>query len=368
MDHKWEQSSTKRRLFHKIIIALFFLASLLFFLYLPLIVSFEEKSINVYMFTEYISSESIRDFEKQTGIKVYVQYYDSNEEMYAKFKINEGIGYDLIAPSDYMVELMGKDGLLQKIDHTKLSHFKELDPALLNHYFDQGNNYSIPITWTVYGIIYDTLLLTNPHANVGFEYLFKKPESLVQEGLVKNPYHVCMYDDPREAFLIAAHFLLGKIHDLSEQEFAAVEKLLVKQKKWVECYTNFGLRYFLEGNIASVAVTSSRYVGSILNGGSGRFKFKIPESGGLFVIENFAIPVHSKKAAMVHKFIDFMISRKYCTDHFNEYGGNPVNKNSYQDIDQQFLPSKEVLDKLFLVNNELPLRKIEEMWLRVKTA
>jgi len=368
MNKLLEQSSPWRRLFDKVLIVLFVLFVLLFFLYLPSVVRFEEKSINVYMFTEYISPDSIRDFEKETGIKVYVQYCESNEELYAKFKVNEGIGYDLIAPSDYMVQLLMRDDLLQKIDQKKLTNFAQLDPAMLHHYFDPDNSYSVPLTWSVYGIVYDKLLLTNPTANIGFDYIFKNPEDLVHSMLVKKPYEICMFDDPREVFLLAAHYLLKKITNLNEQDFAAVEHLLINQKRWVECYTNFGLRYFLEGNIISCAVTSSRYVSSILEAGSGRFGFKIPESGSMFVIENFAIPVHSKKTAMVHKFIDFMISRKYCTVHFNEYGGNPVNKESYQDIDRQFFPNDELFNKLFLIHNELPLRKIEEMWLRVKTA
>jgi spermidine/putrescine transport system substrate-binding protein len=365
-----------RRILNKIFIAILFIAGLLFFLYLPTTIRFlmEEKSISVYMFTEFISPTAIRDFEKETGVKVYVQYYESNEELCAKFKINEGVGYDLITPSDYMVEILKKNELLQKIHSEKLSHFCKLDSRVLHRYFDEHNEYSIPLTWSVYGIVFDRFLFKKSDVNVGFDFIFKNPEDLFRMGLITKPYKVCMFDDPREVFLLAALYLFGKVKGLNEKDWAAVESLLIDQKQWVECYTNFGLRYFLEGNIVSFAVMSSRYLSHILETNNVRFGFSVPKNGSLLVIENFAIPVHSKKTLWVHKFIDFMISRKYSTYHFDKYGGNPVNTGSYRDINQkyfgklQFFPSDELFDKLYLIHNELPLRKLEEMWLRVKTA
>lgn len=375
--NQWRESTTLfRRILNKIFITIVFLLSLLFFLYLPNTIRFfsEEKSINVYMFTEFISPTSLRDFEKETGIKVYVQYYESNEELYAKLKINQGVGYDLITPSDYMVDILRHDGLLQKIDRKKLSNFNELDSRLMQRYFDPSNNYSVPLTWSVYGIIYDKLLLKNKNTEVGFDFIFKNPEDLLRMKLVNKLYKICMFDDPREVSLLTALYLLGRVKNLQEKDWIAIESLLVDQKQWVECYTNFGLRYFLEGNIVSFAAMSSRYVSRIIDANNDRFNFVIPAKGSLMVIENFAIPVHSKKSFWVHKFIDFMISRKSGTLHFNEYGGNPANKFSCQEVDKQnikkiqFFPNDELFNKLYLIHNELPVKKIEEMWLRVKTA
>ncbi len=352
------------------------MACLLFLLYLPKTIRFltEEKSINIYIFTEFISPTAIRDFEKTTGIKVHVQYYESNEELYAKFKINEGEGYDLITPSDYMVETLKKDRLLQKIEFEKITCWKEINPRLLGHYFDQNNEYSVPLTWSVYGIIYDKFLLKQNTTNIGFDFIFKNPKELLLMGLAEKTYKICMLDDLREVFLIAMLYLFGTVKEIKKEDWLAIEHLLIKQKEWVECYTNFGLKYFLEGNIISFAVMSSRYAARIFDENNVRFSFAIPKNGSLFVIENFAIPIHSKKASWVYKFINFMNSRKYNTYHFNEYGGSPVIIDSYQDINQkyfkslQFFPDDELFNKLYLIHNNLPMRKIEEVWLRVKTA
>ncbi len=368
---------TGRRIINQLLVAAFFLVVMLFFLYLPVLIHWGEDAeqfINVYMFTEFVAPESVRAFEKETGIKVNIQYYESNEELYAKFKMNGGVGYDVITPSDYMIEYLKNDRLLHKIDYKKMPHTAQLDKRLLGHYFDANNEYSVPLTWSVYGIIYDKSNMQDPQGDVAFDFIFKNPEDLVRMALVKKPYKICIFDDPRDVVLIAAYYLFGKTKKLGTSELTAIESLLVDQKQWVECYTNFGLRYFLEGSIISFALTLSRYAFNILDVTNGRFGFKIPQKGSFWVIENFAIPAASKKVAWAQKFINFMISRHCCTHHFNEYGGNPVNQGSYQDVldksldDLQFFPSDALFGKLELMHNELPLWKVEDIWLRVKTA
>ncbi|MEF1245594.1 extracellular solute-binding protein, partial [Vibrio campbellii] len=90
-------------------------------------------------------------FTKETGIKVIYSTYESNESMYAKLK-TQGSGYDLVVPSTYFVSKMRKEGMLQKIDKEKLSHFADLDTNFLNKPFDPNNNYSIPYIWGATGI------------------------------------------------------------------------------------------------------------------------------------------------------------------------------------------------------------------------
>ncbi len=347
------------------------------FLYIPSFIRLgqqTDRTINVYMFTEFLSPEAIHAFEVAYGIKVIVQYYESNEELYAKFKINNGSGYDIITPSDYMIEYLKKDGLLQKIDYTKMQNARELDSRLLHHYFDQNNEYSVPLTWSVYGIIYDKHNMTNSCENVSWDLIFKNPYTLFKNRLIKKPYKICIFDDPRDVILIASYYLFRKIHNITQNDLIMIEQLLIDQKRWVECYTNFGLRYFLEGNIIACALTLSRYAHHILDVDNGRYGFKIPKEGSFLVIENFAIPSLSTKAVWAHKFINFMISYKYCIDHFKLYGGNPVNYKSYQLLkstslkDLQFFPNDDSFEKLLLMHNEIPTGTIEDLWLRVKTA
>ena len=101
------------------------------------------KTLYFYNWTEYVPPGLLEQFTKETGIKVIYSTYESNESMYTKLKTYKDGAYDLVVPSTYFIAKMSKEGMLQKIDKSKLSHFKDLDPTLLNKPFDPNNDYSI---------------------------------------------------------------------------------------------------------------------------------------------------------------------------------------------------------------------------------
>lgn len=366
-----------RRIVNQALLVVLVLGCILFFLYVPKILYYwqrDDRSLNVYMFADFIAPEAFREFERKTGIAVNVQFYDTNEELYAKLKMTGGAGYDVINPSDYMVEFLKKDGLLQKIDYTQIPNAQLLDERLLKRYFDSCNEYSIPMSWSVYGILYDRTIFCENQYTLGLDVIFKDPRELVASGVVKYPYKVCMFDEPRDVTLIAALYLFGTIHDICDEQLLAIERLLIEQRSWLESYTNFGLRYFFEGNIVAFATTISRYARHVLNIDSSRFGFCVPREGGFMVIENFAIPAASAKRQWAQQFIDFMISEKMCLQHFTRCGGNPVHKGAYSTLKSMQIPyiqsllCDEQFDRLLLMHNEIPVSKTSDIWLRVKTA
>ena len=93
----------------------------------------------------------IADFEKETGIKVNLNYYSSNEELIVKLKATKGEGYDLIIPSDYAVKSLSKKNSSKTIDRSKSAFWNEINPALIGHFFDPENQFSIPFEWEIYG-------------------------------------------------------------------------------------------------------------------------------------------------------------------------------------------------------------------------
>ncbi len=99
-----------------------------------------DQELYFYNWSEYIPNEVLEDFTEETGIKVYYSTYESNESMYAKLK-TQGTGYDLVVPSTFTTSKMRKEGMLQELDKTKLSHFADLDPNYLDKPFDPNNNY-----------------------------------------------------------------------------------------------------------------------------------------------------------------------------------------------------------------------------------
>ena len=121
----------------------------------------ENGEVIVYNWGEYIDPDLISRFQKETGYKVNYMTFDSNEAMYSKVK-QGGTAYDLIVPSDYMIEKMAKENLLIKLDHSKIKGLQDDDPKLLNPAFDQGNQYSVPYFWGTLGIVYNSKTVTRP--------------------------------------------------------------------------------------------------------------------------------------------------------------------------------------------------------------
>ena len=107
----------------------------------------DNNTLYFYNWTEYVPPGLLEQFTKETGIKVIYSTYESNETMYAKLKTYKDGAYDLVVPSTYYVDKMRKEGMIQKIDKSKLSNFSNLDPDMLNKPFDPNNDYSIPYIW-----------------------------------------------------------------------------------------------------------------------------------------------------------------------------------------------------------------------------
>ncbi|MFH1644626.1 MAG: spermidine/putrescine ABC transporter substrate-binding protein [bacterium] len=353
----------------KIIIFLFYFLIVLFFLFIPKILNFiklslvSDNTINIYAFMDIIPLDAIKEFEKQNGIKVRVKYFDNNEDLLAKFRINKGEGYDLITVTDYMIELLRRESLIQQINVAKIEEFKNIDSRLLNNYYDPGNKYSIPYAWSVYGIIYNKNYFG--HKKIDWDYVFRRPKGL--------DYKICMLDDALESVFLTSIALFQKTRKLSESNLKTIENVLIEQKKWIECYTYSGSEYFLNSGTVQLALIPGLIAKKILKENN-KFKFVIPSRGSLISIENFAVPIKSKKLDLIYKFISFMISKDAAKLNVDEFGYNPVNVKAYDLPEMKFMknngmfPPPYIFDKLDLVNNELSLERVNDIWLKVRVS
>ncbi|MCF7899144.1 extracellular solute-binding protein, partial [Candidatus Babeliales bacterium] len=277
----------ERKFLPKIIIILFYFFTILFFLYLSNFYNFffkPSRVINVFTFTDMIPKSVVKNFEKKTGISVRLKYFDSNEELIAKLKIDKGAGYDLITSSDYAIEILRKENLLKKIDKSRIDSFANLDSRFLNLYFDPENNYSIPIAWSVEGIVFKRKVFEN-YKNINWDFIFKKPVFT---------YKICMPDTPREVVYLTSNYLLNKSQNLTNEELEYIKNILIEQKRWVEIYMSGSLQYYLLANIVPMAVSSSAFAKKLLEV-SNDFDFILPDQGSFCIIENLAIPIHTNK-------------------------------------------------------------------------
>ena len=121
----------------------------------PLFALAAQETISVYNWGDYIEPEVLDLFEQETGIKVIYETFETNEDMYAKIAMG-GSSYDVIIPSDYMIERMIQENLLQKINWENIPNIANIDPRFMNEGYDPQSEYAVPYTWGTMGILYNT--------------------------------------------------------------------------------------------------------------------------------------------------------------------------------------------------------------------
>lgn len=361
----------------KILITAFYLGVMAFFLYSPLIWEYfgsGDNTINVCAFTETFCPEALELFEKETGVKVRMTYVETDEQIYAKFKINQGQGYDVVNISDFMVEILAKQGFLNKLDLKNLPNKTQLNINLLNHPFDPNNIYSLPHKWFMYGLVYNKDFFKKDPSDMDLGYIFNQPQALTQSGLVGQPYNLCMIDSPRDAFFLAALYLFGTLDSLTDQQVEQITQLLIAQKQWVECYTLYTIEYFLFSHLVPIALTSSNFMRKILDV-SDQFDFAIPKQGGILVVENLVIPKVSKKQELATRFINFMLSDRVALINGSTYGWSSSNTKANQMVDKQYAtcphlcPDAQIFKQLYipLFSHKMDTQAYDS-WLNVEFA
>ena len=189
-------------------------------------------SINVYNWGEYICTGADEgtlnvnaEFTNLTGIKVNYTNYATNEELYAKLK-GGGASYDIIIPSDYMINKMIKEKMVQKLDYENIPNFKYIMPNFRNLEYDPENEYSVPYTWGTVGIIYDETMIDIPPEDIDWDILWN-------EDYLDN---ILMFDNPRDAFAIAEIKCGYSLNTEDSDELIKAADELKAQKRIVQAY------------------------------------------------------------------------------------------------------------------------------------
>lgn len=369
--NKYSIKALATKLFGRSVIIIAYLIIGFIFLSLPRFYSwlYEDKQLHIYAFTDLISFETIKKFKEQYGIDVSIKYFDSNEELFAKFQISKGAGYDVITPSYNLVELLGKENMLAPLDHDKLTNIKSIDERLLGLRYDPQNKYALPLAWSPYGVVYNKKVFGDL-SEASLSLFFKNPTE--QHLSVTRPYKICMIDDSRDAVFLASLYLFGSSESITDDKLQQIEELLIKQKSWIDVYLDMDLQYFLASRMIDIAIAPALYARRLLES-SDDFGFKIPKEGSILTLETLAIPAQSKQKERAHLFINFLLSTEIATINSKRFGYNPANKYVYRAFDKSMLNKKDIFpdEKLFatlhLINNELSIKKLQQVWLNVKS-
>ena len=272
----------------------YFIACVLFFLFVWPVFG-KENVVNIYNWSNYISTEVLKEFTQETGIKVNYTTYDSNETLYAKLKANPHTGYDVIVPSTYFVDRMRRQGMLQALDKSRLSNFKNLNPALLNKPYDPGNHYSIPYFWTTTGIVVNTRV----HA----------PNQFQHWADFWNPSHrnqLLLLDDVHEVFSMAL-LVLGYSPNDTEPEH--IRRAYLKLKQLMP-----NIRLFNNDGVKALYIDEDLSVGMGWNGDiyqasqeNKALDFIYPKEGFVVSIDSMAIPIGASHLNNAYIFINFIL-------------------------------------------------------------
>jgi len=320
------------------------------------------EELYVYNWSEYMPESILQDFEKETGIQVHMSTYDSNEAMYAKVKVLDAKGYDIIVPSTDYVARMIREGLLQKIDKQKLPNLKNIDPRLLGRPFDPENDYSIPYMWGSTAIAINT---SDPvAAQVRSIADLWKPE-LRGKLLLPN--------DMRGVIGLALK-RMGR--SLNERDTAVVEQacaMLPDLVRNVRVFDSDSPKQALLNGEVSVAVlwNGEAYIASQENPA---IEYVYPQEGYSLWIDNMCIPKNARNVDAAHRFMDYILRPDVAARVAEEftYSSPNVPGRALLDADIQkspiVYPSDEVLSRGEFETDLGPaVTAYEQCWMRVKT-
>lgn len=329
-------------------------------------------SINVYNWGEYISTGAEEgtlnvnsEFTKLTGIKVNYTNYATNEELYAKLK-GGGASYDIIIPSDYMINKMIKEGMVQKLDFDNIPNFKYIMPNFRNLEYDPENEYSVPYTWGTVGIIYDETMVDIPQDEIDWDLLWN-------EDYADN---VLMFDNPRDAFAIAEIKNGFSLNTEDPEELKAAAEDLTAQKKIVQAYV---MDEIFDKMGAGDALIAPYYAGDALTimEENVSLNFVVPKSGTNLFVDAMCIPASSKQKEAAEMYINFMCEPDiayanidyicYSTPHSaafemldEEVSSNPI---SYPD--NEFIADKTTV---FVNLSDEANMDMQTLWTEMKSA
>lgn len=349
-----------RNILVRCVMVLAWIGIILSFLFFPrflqLFYTPESRSINLYVWPMMIDSKKLIEFQKKTGIKVYMHYYESNEELLQKLYVTGGKGYDVVMPVDYVVDLLRKKGLIQKIDHTKLDFWHRLRPSMLHYYHDIDNAYSVPYFLSIYGLGIDTLYFGDKQPKPSWKLLFERQP---------QGYDVAITDVPRRAIAIAGYYLYRDGQASADpKKRAAIEQLLIKQKDWIRMYTDIRGEDLLATKNCPVVMTIASDLWMIKREYP-HLEFKLPQEGTFVTVDSFVIPTASKKQDLVYEFLNYIYQPDVIAYHAKRYGFCPPVQDADIEGSGIFCPTKEQVGSFNFFKNSISESVINDLWVSV---
>ena len=295
-----------------------------------------ENVVNVYNAGEYIDPEVPKMCEKETGIKVVYDTFETNEEMYPVIEAG-GVVYDAVCPSDYMIEKMLQNHLLQEVDFSKVPNIKEIgaDYMKMCEQFDPGNRYVVPYTTGTVGILYNKRMFDK----LGVPY----PTKWADLWNPKLKGEILMQDSVRDAFMVALKKEGHSMNTVSDKDLDEALQDLIRQKPLVQAYVVDQVRDKMIGEEAACGVIYSGeilYVQGELEGTDVEVDYAIPEEGTNVWFDGWVIPKNAKHKENAEKWMNFLCRPDIAAKNF-EYITYPTpNTGALKLLDKKYTENK----------------------------
>ena len=321
-------------------------------------------TLKLYITGEYLGEDVISNFEKQFGVDVIIEYFDSNEMMYTK--LQAGDAYDVVIPSDYMIERLMQLDMLQELDLSLIPNMEELSDAVKNLSFDPDNTYSVPYFWGSVGLVYN-------HEHVD-------PATVEKEGygiLLDTDYagKIYIYDSERDSFMMAFKNLGYSMNTEDPAEIqAAYEWLLQMNDTMAPTYVTDEVIDGMMNGYKDIAVVYSGDATVILDENE-EMSFWMPEEGTNIWYDCMVIPKNAENPLLAHEFINYMLTYEAAYDN-SEYVGYT---SPHAEVVEEMSSSEDLYaenpaymprtgyekDEVFHYNDTLK-KTLAELWIKVK--
>ncbi|WP_326910308.1 ABC transporter substrate-binding protein [Sedimentibacter sp. MB31-C6] len=298
----------------------------------------EKEVLNVLNYDIYIDKTLITEFEDANDVTVKYDTYSTPEEMYIKAKAGAS-NYDLIISSEYMIERMINEGMVNKLNLENIPNYQYIDDKFKNQPYDPNNEYAVPYFWGTLGILYNKE--TVDVSSESWEILWDE----------NNSQRIIMMDSQRDAFAAALKLLGYSLNTVNEQELNEAKELLLEQKPHVMAYITDGAPDLMINEEADMALVWSGEAVSAMSENE-NLDFIIPKEGSNIWIDAMFVPSTSKNQPMAEEFINFLCSKEATLRNIDEVWYSTVHTEAITEVDEE------------LINNSafnIPEEKIEQM-------
>lgn len=322
------------------------------------------KELHVYNWSEYIDPQIYADFEAEFGVKVIEDTFASNEDLLAKLQAG-ATGYDVIVPSDYMVEIMINLDLLSPLNYDNIPNFKNIGATFQDPPYDPGNKYSVPYQWGTSGIGYDSNVFEEPPDS--WAYLFDPAQASQYTGKIS------MLNDSRETIGAALKYLGYSLNSTDPAQLEEAKQLLLQQKAWIKAYDSEAFEDLLATGETALA---HGYSGDFFMAAveAEQIGYAIPQEGATIWADNLCIPKTANSQYTAEVFIDYLLRPEVSAKISNYTWYASPNDAANEFIDAEILedpaiyPPPEVMDKLEFIRDVGEATTLyDRLWTEIKT-